>query len=397
MLVVHAGVGEGKRSSERIKRHRAAVADACRAGIKVLRSQNADQYLHLHHDKQHISTHTPSTTLALEAVVAAISSMESSPETNCGKGSNLNLFGKVECDASLMDGRDSGFGGLGSVAGLRNPIQGARLLLLHDLKGTGPIGRVPPVLLSGDGARIWCGDRGAEVCDPDEVITEDSRKTWLSALKALKESAHEETPEDISFMKGPTLGESPTFDTVGAIAIDRFGNVAAGVSSGGILLKSPGRIGHAAIFGSGVWASNPTDDIPGMACSLTGTGEQIIRTMLASKLAESFMNPSQDDTIDMIKTVLDNFTNSPLLRRDIKKSAGFVAMRAKKSSDMDKESGDVSLPTLSRLFDIDICYAHTTETMCLGWMGSHDEQPKTKWSRKDDGALTKIELSSARL
>ncbi|KAJ3214691.1 taspase, threonine aspartase, 1 [Dinochytrium kinnereticum] len=361
IVVVHGGVSERVRGQDRIRAQRAAVAAACGAGMGVLKSDAA------------------LTSSAVSAVVAAISHLESSPETNCGLGSNLNLLGKVECDASIMEGGQGGFGAVGGVQGLQNPIKAARIVMDHEIRGVGALGRVPAVMLVGDGARSWCSDRGAAVCQNDALITEEASSLWRRAIESLRKEASIDDHSQVAvFASG--------FDTVGAVAIDVLGNIAAGVSSGGVMLKSPGRVGHAAIFGSGIWASNPTRDSPGFGCSLSGTGEQIIKTQLASKLAESLINTVSGNTTEEIQKVMDLFLGSPLLRNDSKKSAGFIALKVEESIPTDKMEG-ASLRA-------EFCMAHTTESMCFGWMSGRQSSPKTKWSRKADGASSKIEVMS---
>ncbi|KAI8854316.1 nucleophile aminohydrolase [Chytridium lagenaria] len=305
---------------------------------------------------------TSDTTLAINAVAAAIACLESSAETNCGLGSNLNLIGKVECDASIMEGHQGGFGSVASVQGLRNPILAAKMVLAHDLKGRGALGRIPAVMLVGEGARVWCADRGAEVCGEHDLVTEDALRMWQKALAALRMVANQD--EQIS----------QGFDTVGAVAIDHME-----ISQREFLVESAGRVGHAAIFGSGVWASNPHNDTPGFGCSLSGTGEQIIKTQFASKLAELFTNP-HNDSLQAIQKGLDAFLTSPFLRYDDKKSAGFIAVKA--------------VPTDEETLRVEICVAHTTESMCVGWMSARDGKVKTKWSVKAVESETKIEMLS---
>ncbi|KAG0276401.1 hypothetical protein BGZ97_010094, partial [Linnemannia gamsii] len=116
------------------------------------------------------------------------------------------------------------------------------------------------------------------------------------------------------------IDEDRLQDTVGAICIDSQGRVAAGVSSGGIAMKFPGRVSEAALFGAGCWAQNATEDTDGFACSLTGAGEQITKTLLARTCVETCL--SHDDISEAAHQVLDRFMKSPLLRVYPDKHAG---------------------------------------------------------------------------
>lgn len=178
---------------------------------------------------------------ALDAVEQAVVLLEDDPLFNAGKGSVLNAAGEVEMDASLMDGRDLRAGGVGAVRTIRNPIRLARRVLED--------GR--HVLLVGEGANRFAHEIGIEECPPEELVTDQQRTRW----RAMTESV---------------------FGTVGAIAMDGRGGIAAATSTGGVLGKRPGRVGDSALIGCGTCA----DALLG-AASATGNGEAIIRVVLA--------------------------------------------------------------------------------------------------------------------
>ncbi|KAF9152941.1 taspase, threonine aspartase, 1 [Linnemannia schmuckeri] len=159
-------------------------------------------------------------------------------------------------------------------------------------------------------------------------------------------------------------------DTVGAICIDNQGCVAAGVSSGGIAMKFPGRVSEAALFGAGCWAQDATEDTDGFACSLTGAGEQIAKTLLARTCMETCL--LHDDLFEAAHEVLNRFMKSPLLRRYPEKHAGWIAVRVDRDSDAD---GGVRRA--------EMVFAHTTRTMGIGYMSAQDRKPTTIMSKKN--------------
>jgi beta-aspartyl-peptidase (threonine type) len=179
---------------------------------------------------------------ALDAVEAAVRVLEDNPTFNAGYGSELNAAGEVETDAAIMDGRALDAGGVGALQGVRHPISVARQLLAEE-----------PVLLVAHGARRFAEARALELCDPAQLVTEKQRRKWES--KSCQEKGH---------------------DTVGCVAMDSQGNLAAGTSTGGTNSNVPGRIGDSPLIGSGLYADNHFG-----ACSMTGDGEAIARVVLA--------------------------------------------------------------------------------------------------------------------
>ncbi|KAJ2506795.1 hypothetical protein H4217_008948, partial [Coemansia sp. RSA 1939] len=191
---------------------------------------------------------------ASDAVEAAIMELENAPATNAGIGSNLNRLGLVECDAAIMaDGiNSSSFGAVGCVSDIRNPIQGANAVRkAYDLGPDPATGLVPPMLLAGWGADTWAKEKGLPM-DPNSrhKITEHALARYseymdqVNSCKLPSEGA-ENRVEPASNVKATYDTNDLLMDTVGAVCIDSWGNIASGVSSGGIALKAPGRIGEA--------------------------------------------------------------------------------------------------------------------------------------------------------
>ncbi|KAI8976923.1 nucleophile aminohydrolase [Pilobolus umbonatus] len=303
-IAVHIGAGHLSRTKE--PHYKSLCAMACEKAMELLKQNKP----------------------ALEAVTAAIRVLEDDPLTNAGWGSNLTIEGTVECDASLMDG-DGYFGAVGAVSGLKNPVVATRCMLEESKQGLLSLGRIPPMLLVGEGAKRWAEARG---CETVESFVERKKETPLKddffdgiKKKASSYRVYQDHKKRLKeFEQSIDLGH----DTVGAICIDGQGNIASGVSSGGISLKQPGRVGEAAMYGCGCWAQNETEDEPGIACSTSGTGEQIMKTMLTYKCAER-LKTELDSA--MKNTLQKDFLDSPFLKDYDIKSAGIIALRAQKS------------------------------------------------------------------
>ncbi|KAI8072894.1 nucleophile aminohydrolase [Gongronella butleri] len=289
---------------------------------------------------------------AVDAVTMAISSLEDDPVTNAGYGSNLTLHGRVECDASLMDGQTSSFGAVGAVPGIKNPIQVCRKMVEENNDGLLTLGRVPPILMCGTGAKMWAEQHGINPVDDDTLITDEAKDTFAMYMQQLQEAIDS---------KSPRPKHDADHDTVGAICLDAHGHIASGVSSGGILLKSPGRIGEAAVFGAGCWAQDASASACGLACSVTGTGEQIVRSNITRTLMDNLA--STDD-------MQHAFTNT--LKHD------FLGCRHLDMYD-DKSMGIMALRVDRRL---EFWYGHVTDSMGIGYMSSNCKHPTTLVSRK---------------
>ena len=194
---------------------------------------------------------------ALDAVLAAVRVMEDLPQFNAGRGSALNREGYVEMDAGVMDGRTLDVGAVAAVSRVANPILLAYEVMVHS----------PHILLAGPGAESFAQARGIPLVHPDMLITEERRRRLQAWLRE----------------HGQEVG-----DTVGAVALDAEGHLAAATSTGGMMGKLPGRVGDSPLVGCGFYA----DDTLG-ACSTTGVGETIARALLAYRAVEALA----EDTI----------------------------------------------------------------------------------------------------
>jgi L-asparaginase / beta-aspartyl-peptidase len=198
---------------------------------------------------------------ALDAVQAAIVVMEDNSVFNAGRGSSLNLAGEVENDAAIMDGSSVRGAGVALLRGIENPIEAARIVL----------DRTDHVLIAGPAARAIAVTSGLEKAD---LRTRNRVRAWKKGLRDLKSQKllylSRTNPEIIKHFLAKTS------DTVGALALDKDGNLAAACSTGGVSLKLPGRIGDSAILGAGLYADNRTG-----AATATGIGEQAMRLVIS--------------------------------------------------------------------------------------------------------------------
>ena len=200
---------------------------------------------------------------ALEAVTQAVELMEDEPLFNAGIGSVLDEDGTVTMDASIMNGADGTAGSVVNVRQIRHPIRAANNILKHGW----------PVMLNSEAADKFAIQNGVEAVEPSWLITKLRQKQWnLWKEKSARPGA---TDEDDSVLDHDLEG----MGTVGAVALDRNGNVAAATSTGGMTGKPKGRIGDTPIIGAGTWADT------NIAVSCTGVGEAFIRTCAAHRLA----------------------------------------------------------------------------------------------------------------
>ncbi len=199
---------------------------------------------------------------ALEAVTAAVSALEDDETFDAGRGAFLTRDGRVQLDALLMDGETLRAGGVACVERLRNPIQAARLVLE----------RSPHVYFVGPGAEAFAASHGMPLIENRELVVARELRNLRMAQAREQAGLPDET-----FAGADLLSH----DTVGALALDRHGNLAAGTSTGGTLNKAPGRVGDSSLIGCGCYADNET-----AAVSLTGWGEPIMKLVLGKWAAD---------------------------------------------------------------------------------------------------------------
>jgi beta-aspartyl-peptidase (threonine type) len=196
---------------------------------------------------------------ALDAIEAAVVVMEDDETFDAGRGSFLNRDGKVQLDALIMDGATLRAGGVGCVEHLRNPIRAARKILSES----------PHVYFVAEGAERFAAAHGLELCRNEDLIIPRE----VEHLREYQSG----TERDGNDLFAPAVSH----DTVGAVALDRHGNIAAATSTGGTLNKDPGRLGDSSLIGCGCYADNLS-----AAASTTGWGEPIMKLVLAKWTAD---------------------------------------------------------------------------------------------------------------
>jgi beta-aspartyl-peptidase (threonine type) len=188
-------------------------------------------------------------------VEAAVAVMEDDETFDAGRGSFLTQDGRVQMDALLMNGENLRTGGVACVERLRNPIRAARLVL----------DKSPHVYFVGTGAERFARQNGMALCDNMELVIPREQQRLYKAQADEQAGLPDET----------FSGSLDSHDTVGAVALDKHGNIAAGTSTGGTLNKAPGRVGDSSLIGCGCYADNLS-----AAVSLTGWGEPIMKLVL---------------------------------------------------------------------------------------------------------------------
>ncbi len=244
VIVVHGGAGNWPENKQRPGLE--GVTDAAIAGSEALRDGGS----------------------SLDAVETAVASMEEDQVFNAGTGARLNLTGNVEADAAIMDGSSLRGGGVALVRSVRNPVRLARLIME----------RTDHVLVAGSGAERLAWAHGL---DRKNLRIHDRAVSWRKEKTDFQRGKLSHLARNYRLFKRGLLG---TGDTVGALAIDFKGNLAAACSTGGLSLKLPGRIGDSAILGAGLYADNELG-----AATATGIGEIAIR-MAVSKAACDLMS-----------------------------------------------------------------------------------------------------------
>lgn len=273
-IVVHGGAGVIERSKlgpEGDKEYRAGLDRAVHAGAAVLDKGGS----------------------AMDAVEAAIHVMEEDPHFNAGKGAVFTREGKNEMDSAIMDGSNLKAGAVAGVSRVQSPISAARAVMEKS----------PHVMIAGRGADDFAASVGLKMEPPSYFFTESR---WDGLIKQLKKDGLPIPPRPAGVPAAgekipvATLDESPesgVHGTVGVVALDKQGNIAAGTSTGGMQGKMPGRIGDSPIIGAGTYASNQSCAVSG-----TGTGEYFIRLGVAREVCNLvyFRHMKLQDAVDEV-------------------------------------------------------------------------------------------------
>nr|WP_121269225.1 isoaspartyl peptidase/L-asparaginase [Pedobacter schmidteae] len=269
ILVIHGGAGTITRanmSADKEKAYRKALMLALQTGYNVLKSGKT----------------------SLDAVEATIHILEDSPLFNAGKGAVFTHDGRNEMDASVMDGKTLMAGAVAGVTTIKNPISAARAVMEKS----------EHVMMVGPGAELFAKQAGLEIVDPAYFRTEER---WQGLQKAIREDSTKAVLDhgNKKSMKLGTINKDYKFGTVGAVALDKAGNLAAGTSTGGMTNKKYGRVGDSPIIGAGTYANNLT---AGISC--TGWGEFYIRNVVAHDIS-AMMEYKKMKVADAAKAVLD--------------------------------------------------------------------------------------------
>ena len=239
--ILHIHGGAWAMPDDAVAPHQRGIANALQAGWSILRAGGS----------------------ALDAVEAAVTVMEDDETFDAGRGSFLTSDGRVQLDALLMNGANLRSGGVACVERLRNPIRAARLVL----------DRSPHVYFVGAGAESFAAENGMPLIDNNDLIVARERERLL-AFQRSQAAGQPDTTFSGRFAQ-ERANRDAGHDTVGAVALDSWGHLAAGTSTGGTLSKAPGRVGDSSLIGCGCYA----DDLSA-AVSLTGWGEPIMKLVL---------------------------------------------------------------------------------------------------------------------
>ena len=242
-LLIHGGAGNitpAIMNPQQEENYRLGLLQALEAGTLVLREGG----------------------IAVDAVVAAISTLENNPLFNAGRGAVFTKKGVNEMDAAIMDGSNLAAGAVAGVRNVKNPIRLAQEVMLHS----------GHVFLSGPGAGEFAMNRGIEMAPDEYFFNKDRFDQWVE----IRDSDFYQLDHKEDNLKGAVPKTDHKFGTVGAVALDAAGNLAAGTSTGGMTNKRFGRIGDSPVIGSGTYANNST-----CAISCTGHGEYFLRAVVA--------------------------------------------------------------------------------------------------------------------
>ena len=292
VLVIHGGAGtilKSQMTPEMEKAYTDGLTEALKKGYGILEKGGS----------------------ALDAVEAAVKVLEDNPLFNAGKGAVFTNEGKNELDASIMSGKTLAAGAVAGITTVRNPISAARAVMEKSNH----------VMMAGAGADKFAAQAGLEIVDPSYFFTEQRWK----ALQEVKKEDSLKTELDHSGKKKSSYrftNKDFKFGTVGAVALDKSGNLAAATSTGGMTNKRFGRVGDSPIIGAGTYANNNT-----CAISCTGWGEYYIRLVMAKTIS---------DMMEFGKISLKNAADEMVMKRlpALGGDGGLIAVDSKGSISM---------------------------------------------------------------
>jgi beta-aspartyl-peptidase (threonine type) len=251
-LVIHGGAGTIKKENitpEQDQAYRQKLQEALDAGYKVLENGGT----------------------SLEAVTTAVQILEESPLFNAGRGAVFTSDGKNELDAAIMDGNTGLAGAVAGISTVKSPILAAQAVMEKS----------PHVFMIGEGAEQFAKEQGLEMVDPSYFYDERRHEQLKRIQEREKNRRKEQGFKQPDSYQGPGFHfEDHKFGTVGAAALDQYGNLTAGTSTGGMSNKRYGRVGDVPVIGAGTYADNAT-----CAVSATGHGEFFIRNVVAYDIA----------------------------------------------------------------------------------------------------------------
>ncbi|CAK9301197.1 unnamed protein product [Gordionus sp. m RMFG-2023] len=383
-LALH--LGAGYHDPNLYNDYKVLASDVCYKGIKSLLKEN----------------------IGNDVISYVLKLLENSHLNNAGYGSNLNINGEVECDASVMEGKFGYWGSVGALKRVKNPIAVANQILKRQIdsrlhKNTKLL---QPCMLAGDEAYKWAQSccKSISTSNGKDLITDKTYEDYEKAMMMHQEEINQysingmntslteyQKDTDIipldeltnpfykTFQKSindkdylplsePDQEESLNLGTVGAICLDSQGNFYSGISSGGPILKQPGRIGHAAMYGCGCWAENRKDNAKnrtkiydGIAISTSGCGEQLIKSLMAKTLSQDLLRSRfvHQAFTDTLQTFLDEASLEPEPSKSLCGAIALIGL--KKDNDDSAEEPDTS----SRY---EFVWGHTCRSMCISYV-----------------------------
>lgn len=242
-----------------------------------------------------------------------------------------------------MEGTTLQYGACTNVSNIQNPISLARVLCERQSKLL-TLDRIPPMVLSGDGASKYAKEMNLTLVEPKQLISRKAAKCYEHYRNNVEQY------ENIYNIKITPM------DTVGAICVDLDGNCVAGCSSGGLILKISGRVGQAATYGAGCWAVSKPDSVA--ATCTTGNGEYLMKTLLAKEIVDDLLQ-CECPVTSLHNTFKNKFIESPFL-----------------SQLREVYGGALSIVYDPRNGDGELLWSHTTQSLCLGYMSTLQKNPK---------------------